>query len=218
MKNRYFRLTIITCLLISAASLVSCRGRVDIGDTTTKGYTWTDEETDAYVLSKNAVSGDFIYSLYSDNTLEITSYEGDKTAVTVPAKISNRPVFKIGDEAFCYCGSLESVIISSGISEIGKGVFYACTSLASVDVPDTVTKIGDGAFKGCTALGELVIPASVAEVGNNAFADCASLEKIYYKGTSEEFNAIKIGSGNEALTGAEIVFDYNTSSVAETAG
>lgn len=216
MKNRYFQLTIITCLLI--ACLSSCKGRVDIGDTTTKAYTWTEEATDAYVLSEGAVSGDFIYSLYSDNTLEITSYEGDKTTVTVPAKISNRPVVKIGDEAFCYCSSLVSVTISSGVTEIGKGAFYACTSLTSVDIPDTVTIVGDGAFKGCSSLAGLVIPVSTATIGSSAFADCTALKKIYYKGTSEDWKAIKIGSGNETLTGAEIVFDYSTSSITETTG
>ena len=81
----------------------------------------------------------------------------DKTAtnVTIPDGVT-----KIGEGAFLYCTSLESVVIPDSVTQIGVGAFCACTSLSSVVIPNSVTKIGDEAFMECTSLSSVIIPES----------------------------------------------------------
>ncbi len=50
------------------------------------------------------------------------------------------------------------------------------------------------------------IPKSVTNIGNSVFLGSENLKNIYYSGTEEEWNKIKIGFNNEALLNAEIHF------------
>ena len=99
----------------------------------------------------------------------------DKTAtnVTIPDGVT-----KIGEGAFLYCTSLESVVIPDSVTKIGVGAFRACTSLSSVVIPNSVTKIGDEAFMECTSLSLVLISDSVTEIGRSAFNDCKSLKSV----------------------------------------
>lgn len=43
-------------------------------------------------------------------------------------------VTEIGDYAFGFCGSLESITIPARVEKIGKGIFKFCDSLVSISV------------------------------------------------------------------------------------
>jgi len=81
----------------------------------------------------------------------------------------------IGDGAFWYCESLQSVTIPDSVTSIGNRAFEGC-SLHSVTIPDSVTSIGDHAFEGCS-LHSVTIPDSVTSIGDRAFKDC-SLQSV----------------------------------------
>ncbi len=82
------------------------------------------------------------------------------------------------DEAFGGCRSLNSLVISDGVTSIGDNAFSYCESLKSLLIPASVTSIGGGAFCGCRSLSSLVIPDSVTSIGDSAFSYCESLRSL----------------------------------------
>ena len=126
----------------------------------------------------------------------LTKYNGPGGDVTIPEGVT-----KIGERAFYWCTSLQSVTIPEGVTEIEGGAFYGCErltsvtipagvteieketfsyckNLTSVTIPAGVTKIGERAFHCCTSLQSVTIPESVTEIGNSAFSGCTGLTSV----------------------------------------
>ena len=95
------------------------------------------------------------------------------THVVIPEGVTT-----IGDRAFSWCESLQSIDIPDSVTTIGKSAFSVCESLQSIDIPNSVTIIGDGAFDGCESLQSIDIPDSVTTIGKSAFSVCESLQSI----------------------------------------
>ena len=112
------------------------------------------------------------------------------------------------DNSFYGCKKLTKINIPASITHFGNGVFSNCSALESITVPDGTTAIGDSTFYFCTSLKSVYIPASVTEIGSKAFYYCNALSTVYYSGTEEQWNAITINSGNDALLKANIVFGH----------
>ena len=96
--------------------------------------------------------------------------------------------------------------IPNSVTSISAFAFSGCTSLTSITIPDSVTSIGGGAFSGCTSLASVTIPNNVKSIGHSAFRNCTSLKDVYYAGTEDEWNKIRIGDFNEDLINATIHF------------
>ena len=137
--------------------------------------------------------------------------------MTIPDSVTT-----IGDFAFEDCTSLTSIEVDSDNAAYKSidGILYtkdgstlivcpAGTTLTSVTIPDSVTTITGYAFHGCTSLTSVTIPDSVTWIGWDAFFDCTSLATVYYTGTQEHWNNISIGSDNDPLLNAYIVFNYS---------
>lgn len=176
--------------------------------------------------------GSFEYTVLSTTTAEfaeITDYLGKETNLVIPSTLDGYTVTSIGYHAFYYCtslksvtipdsvtkigsyvfqncGNLESVTIGKNVTSIGLSAFMMCTSLTNITLPDSVTNIGNSAFYGCTSLTSVTIGNSVTNIGNSAFRNCTSLKTVIFIGTEEEWNSISIGSDNDCLTDAEIIF------------
>jgi hypothetical protein len=132
------------------------------------------------VLSSSAFalqSGDFAYTVNTDNTVTITKYTGAGGAVVIPDIIDGMPVVGIGDNAFYGCSSLTIVTIPNSVTSIG-GSFRHCTGLTSVTIPNSVTSIGNYAFEYCTGLTSVTIPNSVTSIGVSVFDMCNSLTSV----------------------------------------
>ena len=148
------------------------------------------------------------------------------TSITIPDGVTS-----IGGSAFKYCTSLTSITIPGSVTSIGMQAFSGCTSLTSITIVDRVTSIGDYAFEDCTSLTSITLPASVTSIGRSAFSycknltsitlpdsvttigqyafsSCKSLTDVYYSGTEEQWNKIKINTGNGSLLNATIHFEY----------
>ena len=119
-----------------------------------------------------ANSDNFILSDDGKTLIRVNRYSVKGT--TIPDSVT-----KIGDEAFGYCSSLQSIDIPDSVTIIGNEAFHYCSSLQSINIPDSVTEIGWYAFEGCSSLQSIDIPNSVKKIGNRAFLDCSSLEHIY---------------------------------------
>ena len=92
------------------------------------------------------ISGNFVYKVLTDNTVEITEYHGEDAALTIPSAWGDYPVSTIGMRVFENNAKLTSVTISDSVTTIKDNAFVGCANLASAIVPKTVTKIGNYAF------------------------------------------------------------------------
>ena len=123
-------------------------------------------------------TSEFDYELHSDGTAEITNYHGNSTSVEIPDKLEGNTVTSIGEYAFSYCESLESITIPDSVTSIGESAFYFCTSLERVIIGNGVTNIGGSAFYECTSLKDVTIGNSVTSIGDYAFYYCESLKDV----------------------------------------
>ena len=84
----------------------------------------------------------------------------------------------VEERAFENCGSLNSVVIESGVNSIGAYCFSGCSSISEIELPDTITTIGSGAFYNCASLTSVIIGDSVTSIGGGAFQNCTSLKSV----------------------------------------
>lgn len=167
-----------------------------------------------------------------DGTLEVKCARGKEntlTEVVIPSELKGRKVTSIVEEGFIYCYNLTKVTIPDSVFNISSYAFegckslttvtipnsvtyiafYAfkdCTSLIEVTIPNRITTIEDSTFYGCTSLESITIPNSVTSIAASAFYDCESLTDVYYSGTEEQWNNIKIAKENDSLINATIHF------------
>ena len=143
---------------------------------------------------------DFAY-VHSDGGIMITAYQGNDSAVIIPAKIENTPVTEIGENAFvgninlvkitvpetvttigngafAGCRKLSRINLGTSLTTLGEGVFERCKSLTEIELPDTLKSIGKFAFESCAGLQKIDLPANVTSLGEGAFLDCSALESV----------------------------------------
>lgn len=99
-------------------------------------------------------------------------------------------ITEIGDYAFYYMPELTEIEIPEGVERLGDYAFAFCSSLESIDgqLPLGLESIGEGCFESCIALETINVPSSVKSIGARAFAHCASLEAV---DISAELSAIE---------------------------
>ncbi len=146
-----------------------------------KKFESADEEVTEEPLAY-AVEGGNIY--FDKANGAITDADEEITVAIIPAEIDGVSVEYISGYAFANCRELKSVTI-----------------------PGNVTTIGDQAFEGCAALTSVTIPNSVTTIERSAFGWCGNLQDVYYAGTEEMWNAIRIDIWNEDLLNATIHFN-----------
>ena len=146
----------------------------------------------------------------SVTTIGNTAFLGcaNLTSVSIPDSVTT-----IGNTAFSGCANLTSVSIPDSVTTIGSSVFSGCTSLRNVTIGNGVTMIRNSTFIACTSLTSVTIPDSVMSIGNYAFNKCSKLATVYYTGSQAQWNSISIGSNNDPLLNANIVFAHNYTAV-----
>ena len=121
----------------------------------------------------------------------------------VPSKVRS-----IGNYAFLECSNLKSIVLSVGLEIIGDAAFYGCDSLTEVILPGGLTTIGNNTFGSCDNLKKITVPVSLTSIGDVCFVDCEKLTDVYYKGTEEQWNAIRLGAYNYDLQRAKVHYNY----------
>ena len=113
----------------------------------------------------------------------------------------------------------EGVLTISGAGAMASYASYTSSrspwynnrsEITTVIIEAGVTSIGDYAFYSHSALTNVTIPSSVTSIGTYAFNYCNSLTDVYYSGSSDEWNAIDIASGNNYLINATIHYPVST--------
>lgn len=179
------------------------------------------------VKATGLVEGDWVYTLYEDDTTVITAYRGTAASPVIPVKLGGKPVISIGEEdaeegvfsgnehltsvtvpgeipavgaeAFAYCKNLVSLTLEEGVKTLGEGAVMFCSSLTTLSLPKSLTDIGDSAFNLCTALTEVTLPDGVKTVGGSAFFRCRALEKVTFPDSVESVGE-RAFDGCEGLT------------------
>ena len=108
--------------------------------------------------------------LYDKYIETLIACPGGKDYIEIPSSVTT-----IGESAFGFCTSLESVDMSSATT-ISSDAFSDCIALTSVSMP-SVTTIGEFAFSGCSALTSISMQ-SVTAMGDYAFSYCSTLASV----------------------------------------
>jgi hypothetical protein len=115
-----------------------------------------------------AVKCDTLKSLTVVGTGEIPAL-AMADATTLESIVISDGVTAIGAEAFARCRDLTSVSMGADVQTVGDSAFIACSLLRSVRLGSGVVSIGSFAFSKCASITTLVIPASVKLIGSSAF-------------------------------------------------
>ena len=110
----------------------------------------------------------------------------------------------IGSNSFRGCVALIALILTEGVQRLGDGAFAECTALTEVYLPETLKEINKWAFLGCSSLARISVQQKVTQIGFRAFYECGALKDIYYTGTQEQWDQIKVDSENYGLNNAEL--------------
>ena len=163
----------------------------------------TREITDGYVFCVDERT----------DTPYLLEYLGDENKLTLPRDFHGKK-YRIYKFAFAE-SDITSVDFGGGAESIENLAFYNCKHLTDVRLDgvavidrlafklcekitfaelDDVEIIGVGAFLG-TGLQSIVIGKKLRELRRSAFDYCREFSAVYYKGTPEEFDNVKISGG-----------------------
>ena len=102
--------------------------------------------------------------------------------------------------------AIQSLQIHPDTKVIAGSALSGCSSLTGIAIPDGVVGIGASAFYNCSSLRTVTIPNSVTRINASAFSGCAFLSTVYFQGTQEDWYNMTVGTDNEPLYNARIVF------------
>ena len=122
-----------------------------------------------YKSNKTDVSCFKYYCLNEEVVIE--KYIGfDVDNISIPSYIDNKPVTRIGNNAFLNCAFLKTVTLSKNISVIESNAFNGCTSLENIYNTENIKYIGASAFYNCSSLQNIILSDDVKYIGREAFA------------------------------------------------
>ncbi len=173
-----------------AAWLLDFKNRTaDLAEEQAKAEKKQEREINASPDSVAVLKTLWSYKKREDGTIIINGYKGDKTEITVPAKIGKSPVTAIAGGAFSpYHGgvivkngrilkTITSITLPDSITEIGERAFEYCIFLRSVNIPKDVIEIKDFAFAQ-TAVENIILPSGLKTLGAGAFMGCRFLRSV----------------------------------------
>lgn len=87
----------------------------------------------------------------------LLSYNGNDTALKLPARLADMDIHTIGAGAVMESQSLQQVVIPKSVRKIAGDAFNRCAHLVKAYVPYSVNTISDSAFRNCSDLTDLYI-------------------------------------------------------------
>ncbi len=150
----------------------------------------------------------------------IGEYSG--TELKIPSKSPRgEDVIGIESEAFKNCSNLISVTIPPSVVRIGEKAFIGCSSLSliEVNIKNLYFSSSDGILYSKDKTNLVCCPAAregqthllnknVQSISKYAFYGVQNLSRIYYEGSTSDFEKIKIGQGNENFSVLPITCNY----------
>lgn len=136
--------------------------------------------------------------------LSVSAYDADYVEGIFQYEVDEGEAVLFGLTDSSYSGTVDipSTLGGYPVTSIGVGAFSNCSNIQSVTIPSSVTWINEGGFSRCYGLKSITIPVSVKSIHEGAFYECSNLKDIYYAGTEQQKDAIKINAGNQRLLNA----------------
>lgn len=122
------------------------------------------------------------------------------STITVPATIAQQPVKELTDYCFAAQEGVTEVILPEGLAFIGSYAFAQMPDLRAVKIPEGVSEIGHGVFYDCQKLEAVSLPGSLTYIGLETFTGCNELQHIFFSGTAQQWEDLKIGPLPENTT------------------
>ena len=141
-----------------------------------------------YTSTNNAVVESYLAAAF-DAEIVSNTYENGVGTI-----LFDKPVTKVGDEAFCECSTLKSITIPDSVTELGGWSFFCCDYLEEATLSNRLKTIGDAAFSSCSMLSSITIPQSVEHIGDSAFYGCSGMSGFYGKFASYDNRCLVIGN------------------------
>lgn len=141
---------------------------------------------DKTVKTESVKSGDFTYTLYTDNTACITGYTGSNPVVSIPAEIDGAKVVGLENKALKSSSTLKELILPDSVEAIGNYAAMYCDSLEKVTIGKNIKHIGISAFEGSqenaytgkSKLTTVVFNGAPKTISEKAFYFCSALTEI----------------------------------------
>ena len=128
------------------------------------------------------------YELNKDGSgYVVVKYEGEDKVVEIPSTYKGKPVVAIGEEAFVFNSTLETLRIPSSVQTIESHAFVSCSKLLDVKLTGATT-IKEYAFKYCPYITYLYLPKTLTEIEPFAFYGCSRVAYISLEEGNERYH------------------------------
>lgn len=87
-----------------------------------------------------------------------------------------------------YKNSIETVVLTGGVTTVGAAAFTDYDKLTSVDFGSSLREIDTAAFKNCDGLTSISLPSTFRRFGEESFYGCSNLKEIHCSGGMPSFN------------------------------
>jgi hypothetical protein len=133
-------------------------------------YMFTDYKNGKYVGS---ATNPYLVFVKMDSTTE------NKIEIHDDCKI-------IGDQAFLYSSTLDTIDFGKGVEIIGASAFAHCTKIGPIVIPKTVTRIENRAFAHSSITSfSFAEESAIKYLGSNVFIECHDLHTVYLSNSIE---------------------------------
>ena len=137
------------------------------------------------------------YYVNGENAIVTFGDEKYTGKVKIPSSVqfnsNTLNVIAIGEKAFYFCQSLESIDIPSSVTAIADYAFYECSSLEAITFPSKLLSIGDNAFGGCSKLKSIEFPEGLTSLGRSVFNGCDNLSTVKLSSTISKIGVSAFG-------------------------
>ena len=171
-----------------------------------------------YTIKINSTSGNFTfhgsssYTLFYKNT---TAAENRVYTNTIKRIRIGQGMTRFGNNAFQYCGSLESITIPNTIVRVNSNAFTYCYSLLSLTIPNGITTWSSSNMcNGCYSLTTISIPADFPIGSASIFSGCYRLKWITIPSGSTGIGANTLGN---CITLKEVIIPNTVTTISSTA-
>lgn len=118
------------------------------------------------MTSLDKIKQEYIYEVKGRGVI-IKEYIGQDSKVIIPSFIDNKPVTRIGAEAF-EGKNITEVIMPDTVKEVGKNAFASNMYMTNIKLSSNLKIMPEGMLAFCTKIKHLEIPSSVRTLGKNS--------------------------------------------------